>query len=243
MEMSYEELAARYLPSGLASVCNGSETACYRRKKSRKLCRISGIGQTPLYIDDTPKLAITDLKARARRAAVHQRIGCIVVDYLQLMRSLSKRAEENKVLEIGEITSGLKEIAKELKIPVFACCQLNRETEKRPMGFPQLSDLRESGSMENDADTVILLWRPVKHCATHKQRMDVAKKLKIEGDNDDQTLANLESYSEAILAKQRNGPVGRVRLRFDGERTRFHSTTEKHYSNKEEERQQALGEV
>jgi replicative DNA helicase len=156
------------------------------------------------------------------------------------MRSLSRRARENKVIEIGEITAGLKDIAKELRIPVFACAQLNRETEKRPMGFPQLSDLRESGSMENDADTVILLWRPIKHCKTSDERLKFAKKLNIEGDNDDESLANLENYAEAILAKQRNGPTGRVQLRFDGERTLFQSMTDKKLSNREDERQEIL---
>lgn len=243
MEMSYEELSARY-------TCMGTKISL-QRLRDGKLSKeaietlpekISPLIQAPLYIDDTPRLAITDLKARARRAALNQRIGCIVVDYLQLMRSLSKRASENKVIEIGEITAGLKELAKELNIPVFACAQLNRDTEKRPMGFPKLADLRESGSMENDADTVILLWRPEKHCETDKQRLDFAKKLKLVGENDTQTLANLESYAEAILAKQRNGPTGRVRLRFEGELTQFQSMTKKLYSNKEDEQQEVLPE-
>ena len=241
MEMSFEELAARYTCGGTGISLQRLRDGKLSKEAIRTLPeKIAPLIQAPLYIDDTPKLAITDLMARARRAAVHQRVACVVVDYLQMMRSLSRRAKENKVIEIGEITSGLKEIAKELKIPVFACAQLNRETEKRPMGFPKLADLRESGSMENDADTVILLWRPVKHCETDKQRLDFAKKLKIEGENDTQSMANLEAYAEAILAKQRNGPTGRVRLRFDGELTQFQSMTKKLYSNKEEERQEML---
>jgi replicative DNA helicase len=123
----------------------------------------SKIMDAPLWIDDTPALSITSFKARARLMKVRHRVQVIVVDYLQLMRSTSKRAEDARWLEITEISATLKAVSKELKIPIIACAQLNREAEQREFGKPKLSDLRESGSIEQDADIVVMLWRPERH--------------------------------------------------------------------------------
>jgi replicative DNA helicase len=242
LEMSYDEIAARYFAQGSKISLKRWRDGKFSDEMIEKLIPQVAVRlkKTPLYVDDTPQLSIADFKARARLAAVSQRIGCIVVDYLQLMSSLTKRGKENKVIELGEITAGLKSMAKELNIPIIACAQLNRDPEKRPTGFPRLSDLRESGSMENDADTVILLWRPDKQCDSDELRVKMANKLELPGADDAEKIRNLASYAEAILAKQRNGPTGSVRLRFEGELTQFQNTTEKMWSNKEGERQAML---
>lgn len=174
---------------------------------------VSEVSGAPLYIDETPSLSIAAFRARARRAVAKHGVRLVIVDYLQLMKGATKRAQMDRRLEIDEISSGLKATAKELDIPVVALSQLNRDAEER--AEPKLSHLRESGSIEQDADVVALLHRPER--VTHKE--------------EDKGKAVL------ILAKQRNGAVGRIELEFDGEITRFKSATEKLYSNKPEQRQ------
>jgi replicative DNA helicase len=161
-----------------------------------------------VWIDERPAITLYALRAAARRLKFTQKIGFICIDYLQLMRAPSKRNDANRALEISEITGGLKELAKELDLPILALAQLNREAERR--GEPKLSDLRESGSIEQDADIVLLMNRD-------KENPDEPTKL--------------------YVAKQRNGPVGCIDLTFDGERTKFRDCTEKRYSNNPEERQ------
>jgi replicative DNA helicase len=172
------------------------------------------VSEAPLYLDETPSLSIAAFRARARRAVSKHGVKLLIVDYLQLMRGSTKRAAQDRRLEIDEISSGLKATAKELGVPVIALSQLNRDAEER--AEPKLSHLRESGSIEQDADVVALLHRPER--ITHKE--------------EDKGKAVL------ILAKQRNGPVGRIELIFEGETTRFQSTTQKMFSNKTSERQQ-----
>ncbi|MGI6595319.1 MAG: replicative DNA helicase [Candidatus Ratteibacteria bacterium] len=152
--------------------------------------------QTPIFIDDTPSLTTFELRARARRLKARENIQLIVVDYLQLMRG-SKRME-NRQQEISEISASLKALAKELSVPVIALSQLNRSPEHRGDRTPELSDLRESGSLEQDADLVILL---------HRER-----------DREDRKLSNV---TEVIIAKQRNGPVDKILLSFRERYTRF----------------------
>jgi replicative DNA helicase len=171
------------------------------------------ISQAPLYIDETPALSIAAFRARARRAVAKYGVKLLIVDYLQLMKGSSKRAAQDRRLEIDEISSGLKQTAMELAVPVIALSQLNRDAEER--AEPKLSHLRESGSIEQDADVVALLHRPER--VSHKE--------------EDKGKAVL------ILAKQRNGPVGRIELLFDAEITKFKNSTEKLYSNKTESRQ------
>jgi replicative DNA helicase len=166
------------------------------------------VSQQNIWIDETPSLSLYALRARARRLKMQSGIGLIVIDYLQLMRCPSKRGDANRALEIADITGGLKTLAKELNIPIIALAQLNREAERR--GEPKLSDLRESGSIEQDADIVLLLHR-------NKENPDEPTKL--------------------YVAKQRNGPVGPIDLIFDGEKTRFRDCTDRKYSNSEEHRQ------
>lgn len=171
------------------------------------------ISQAPLYIDETPALSIAAFRARARRAVAKYGVKLLIIDYLQLMKGSSKRAAQDRRLEIDEISSGLKQTAMELGVPVIALSQLNRDAEER--AEPKLSHLRESGSIEQDADVVALLHRPER--VSHKE--------------EDKGKAVL------ILAKQRNGPVGRIELLFDAEITKFKNSTEKLYSNKTESRQ------
>jgi replicative DNA helicase len=216
----------------------------------------------PLWIDDSPALSISSFKARARLMRTRYGVRAIVVDYLQLMHSPSKRSQEARWLEITEISASLKATAKELEIPIICCAQLNREAEMREFGKPKLSDLRESGSIEQDADIVCLLWRPSRHIQHPKneglkgEKNKLAKILHLkspDGDDlweeskDDERLTEeqlkershqIEEYAELILAKQRNGPVNNIRLRFVDEMTRFENVTRKMWSNREDERQE-----
>jgi replicative DNA helicase len=163
------------------------------------------LAEARMYIDDTPGLSILDLRAKARRLA-QQGIKLIVIDYLQLLRSTSRRAQDNRQLEIAEISYGIKSLAKELSIPIIVVAQLNRNPENRAgdsKGRPRLSDLRESGSLEQDADVVALLMREEYYA------------------EDDDARREAEGKAEIIIAKQRNGPVGEIPLTFLKEYTRF----------------------
>ena len=215
----------------------------------------------PLWIDESPALSISSFKARARLMKMRMGVKAIIVDYLQLMRSTSRRAQDARWLEITEISAALKSTAKELKLPIICCAQLNREPEGREFGKPKLSDLRESGSIEQDADVVVLLWRPERHLENYDQRNKLAKLLKLKDEagkplfsserkKDQKDLFSLtreqtaerdrqiNEYAELLLVKQRNGPVGDVRLRFTPDLTRFDNVTKKMWSNREDERQQ-----
>jgi len=170
----------------------------------------SGAGRmssAPLHIDDTPGLSILQLRARARRLWQQHGIKLFVIDYLQLLNSTSRRAQDNRQQEIAEISAGIKALAKELDVPVIVLAQLNRELEKDRNRKPRLSDLRESGSIEQDADLVGLLYRPA---------------------SDDEEAPSPDEISEGVpvnllVAKQRNGPTGDVHLTFLKPYTRFES--------------------
>ena len=163
----------------------------------------SKLAEARIFIDDAASLSILELRAKARRLKAQQDVQLIVVDYLQLLRSTTRRAQDNRQLEISEISAGLKGLAKELKIPVIVIAQLNRQPEARSGGKPRLSDLRESGSIEQDADLVGLLVRPEIY------------------EEDEEARAEKEGEAELIIAKQRNGPVGEISLTFLKEFTRF----------------------
>jgi len=164
-----------------------------------------------IFVDDTPGLSILELRAKARRLQNRENIELVVIDYLQLLRSNSRRAQDNRQIEIMEISSGIKAMAKELKIPVIVLAQLNRNPEQRSgdsKGRPRLSDLRESGSIEQDADVVGLLVRE-KYYA-----------------EDDEARKEAEGKATLIIAKQRNGPTGDVLLTFLEDYTRFEERAE-----------------
>ncbi|MFZ4778074.1 MAG: replicative DNA helicase [Terrimicrobiaceae bacterium] len=178
------------------------------------------IAKSGLWIDETPSLSIMDLRARARRAVTKRGVKLIVIDYMQLMRAPSKKADFSRAAEVADISMGLKAMAKELRVPVIVCAQLNRENDGKR---PALSNLRESGQIEQDADAAILIHRPFKD------------KEKTEEEIED--FSSNGEPAEAILAKQRNGPIGTIDLRFFGQFTRFESTTKKAFSNNPNERQ------
>lgn len=208
-----------------------------------------------LWIDETSDLSIFKFRARARHAVMKRKCRLIIIDYIQRMHSTSKRAQGNREQEINEIAQGISATAKELGIPIIVLAQLNRENEKRPDKTPQLSDLRESGSIEQEARCVLLLHRPVYYALTEAQKIREARKLKIfkmerstrDGEwhpiIDPATqepvpdLDAFEEYAVMVVAKQNDGPTGEIRLRFVKEYARFESVTDKLYSNNPEERQ------
>jgi replicative DNA helicase len=169
----------------------------------------SKLAEAKFFIDDSASLTILELRAKARRLKAQQDVRLIIVDYLQLLRSTSRRAQDNRQLEISEISAGLKGLAKELKIPIIVVAQLNRQPEQRSGGKPRLSDLRESGSIEQDADLVGLLVRPEIY------------------EEDEEARAEKSGEAELIIAKQRNGPVGEIPLTFRKEFTRFENSERK----------------
>lgn len=173
---------------------------------------ISLLAETKLFIDDTPALTPTDVRARARRLArEHGQLGLIVLDYLQLMQSPS--SGDNRVQQISDISRGLKALAKELNVPVVALSQLNRNLEQRPNKRPVMSDLRESGAIEQDADLIVFVYRDEVY----------------NEDSPDKGIA------EIIIGKQRNGPLGTVRLTFLGQYTRFENFAGHAYSQEDYE--------
>ncbi len=163
----------------------------------------SKLAEAKIFIDDSAGLSILELRAKARRLRAQHDVQLLIVDYLQLLRSTSRRAQDNRQLEISEISAGIKGLAKELKIPIIVVAQLNRQPEARSGGKPRLSDLRESGSIEQDADLVGLLVRPEIY------------------EEDEEARAEKAGEAELIIAKQRNGPVGEIPLTFLKEFTRF----------------------
>lgn len=208
-----------------------------------------------LWIDETSDLSIFKFRARARHAVMKRKCKLLMIDYVQRMHSTSKRAQGNREQEINEIAQGISATAKELGVPIIVLAQLNRQNELRGDKRPQLSDLRESGSIEQEARCVLLLHRPVYYTLTEAQKRTEAKKCKCfvmdlsttDGEEhprmDDETgepivdLDAFEQYAELIVAKQNEGPVGTIRLRFIKEFARFEGVTEKLFSNNPEERQ------
>jgi replicative DNA helicase len=216
LEMSAEQLAARILSEAAEvpseQIRRGDMTEAEFRRfveaaKSLEAC--------PLFIDDTPALPISQLAARARRLKRTHGLDVLIVDYLQLVRGSGR--SENRVNEISEITMGLKAIAKELNIPVIALSQLSRQVENREDKRPQLSDLRESGSIEQDADVVMFVFRE-----------EYYKEREKPGDHELEKMATwqaemerLHGKAEVVIGKQRHGPIGTVELSFEGRFTRF----------------------
>jgi len=210
MEMPGEQLAMRMLSS--MGRINQQRLRTGRLEEEdwpRLTSAVSMFTEVPLFIDDSPALSPTEIRARARRLMrEHGELGLIVIDYLQLMQAGS-RAGENRATEISEISRGLKALAKELSVPVIALSQLNRSLEQRPNKRPVMSDLRESGAIEQDADVIVFIYRD--------------------------EVYNPESpdkgTAEIIIGKQRNGPIGTVRLTFLGQYTKFENFTPEIYSN------------
>ncbi len=224
LEMSSEQLAGRIL-ADISSVPSDKirkgellETDFQKFVEASQL-----LSSVPLFVDDTPALSISAVRTRARRLKRTENLGLIVVDYLQLLHG-SSRHGDNRVQEVSEITRGLKAIAKELNVPVVALSQLSRGVESRENKRPQLSDLRESGSIEQDADVVMFLYReqyylereePVRKADESEERYNERY------ENWQNRLSEAYNKAECIIAKQRHGPIGKIEMFFQGEYTRF----------------------
>jgi replicative DNA helicase len=206
LEMSSQQLVQRLLCSrarvNLQRVRNGFLS---ERDFPNLMAAAAKLAAAKLFIDDTPGLTISELRAKSRRLKSAHDLQLIVIDYLQLLRSPTRRAQDNRQLEIAEISGGIKALAKELDLPIIVIAQLNRQPDTRAKegGRPRLSDLRESGSIEQDADVVGLLVRPEYY------------------ETDDEGRQEKAGEAELIIAKQRNGPTGDVPLTFLKEYTRF----------------------
>ena len=218
LEMSAEQLAMRILAdaSGVSSdrLRKGEIDASDFGKVRDAAIEI---GESPLYIDATGGLAISKLAARARRLKrMEQGLDLIIVDYLQLITVGEGAAQKNRVQEVSEITGGLKALAKELNVPIIALSQLSRQVENREDKRPQLSDLRESGSIEQDADCVMFVYRESYYLGRTEPREGTEEHLKWQEDMD-----ILQHQAEVVIGKQRHGPIGIVKLSFDADTTRF----------------------
>ncbi len=202
LEMSMQQLAIRLLCAEARVSSHGLRTGRLSAEEWERLATWTGkLSQAPFFIDDTPGVSVLELRAKARRAKLEHGIGMIVVDYLQLMTTSAR--VDNREQEIASISRSLKALAKELDLPVVACAQLSRAVESRTDRRPQLSDLRESGSIEQDADVVAFLYRP-----------------EVYGIPDEEGNPQ-QDKAEVIIGKQRNGPTGSVDLRFMSDYLRF----------------------
>ena len=226
LEMSAEQLATRILAERTGVPSDKIRRGEVRGDDFPRFVEAATmLNRVPFHIDDTPAVTVGALRARARRLKRRQGgLGLIVVDYLQLLRSDSPQASENRVLEISEITRGLKALAKELDCPVLALSQLSRAVEQREDKRPQLADLRESGSIEQDADVVIFVYRDQYYHERRepRQREDESdEKFHERTERWMEHGAKVHNRAEAIIAKQRHGPIGTVHLFFDGQLTKF----------------------
>ncbi len=207
LEMSKEQLVDRMLADAANVDSWNIRTGKLTDEDFLKLSEASGeLADAPIFIDDTPGLTVLEMRTKARRKNHESPLGLIIVDYLQLMQG-SGRHDGNRVQEVSEISRGLKLIARELNVPLIALSQLSRTVESRTPPIPQLSDLRESGSIEQDADIVSFIYRPAYY----------------EPDNPE-----VQNITDLIIAKHRNGPVGKVQLYFHPERLRFMSLDKRH---------------
>jgi replicative DNA helicase len=216
LEMSAEQLATRIIAeqSGIPSykIRRGDirEDEFYRVTDAAR-----DMQTIPFYIDQTGGLSIAQLAARARRLKRQRGLDLLVVDYLQLLSGSSKRSD-NRVQELTEITTGMKALAKELSVPIVALSQLSRQVETRDDKRPQLSDLRESGSIEQDADVVMFVFREEYYLKNKKPREGTEEFFKWETE-----MTQVHGRAEVIIGKQRHGPTGTIELQFDAEVTRF----------------------
>ena len=235
LEMSSEQLATRILAEQTRISGDKMRKAELSKDDFKKIAKAtSDLEDLNLFIDDNPMLTIATLRARARRLQRLHGIDLIIIDYLQLMSSTNRSKNENRVQEISEITRGLKAIAKELNIPIIALSQLSRQVEQREDKRPQLSDLRESGTIEQDSDVVMFIFRE----SYYLERMEPIKKPEeIEEKYQERTsrwqelCEKAHNTAEIIIAKQRHGPIGTIKTHFDSNYTRFSDMNIKDYDN------------
>ena len=223
LEMSAEQLATRILSDRAEISSELIRKGAMRREDFPRLtAAASELHRTPLFIDDTSGLTLSTLRTRAMRLKRKHNLGLVVIDYLQLMRPNSSSRNENRVQEISEITRGLKILAKELHVPVLALSQLSRQVEQREDKRPQLADLRESGSIEQDVDVVMFVFREAYYVGKAEPPEGTP-----EHEQWQEKMAEVHNLADVIVAKQRHGPTRTVRLHFDGNYTRF-SNLERH---------------
>ena len=217
LEMSSEQLATRVISELSQISSEGIRTGNLSKTDFEKIIVASEkLKNLSLFIDDSPALTISSIRTRSRRLKRKFGLDLIIIDYLQLINGESRNSNDNRVKEISDITRGLKAIAKELNIPVVALSQLSRKVEEREEKRPQLADLRESGSIEQDADLVVFLYREEYYLArteppegTEKHAMWTSK------------MEKVHNIAEAIVAKHRHGPISRVKLHFNATNTKF----------------------
>ena len=212
LEMSGEAIVQRLLCSEGRVNSSNLKRGRLSEQEYMQLATAAGhLNTAPIWIDDSPAISALDLRAKARRLRAETELGLIIVDYMQLMRGPA--GAENRVQEISSISRSLKAVAKELDVPVIALSQLSRAPEQRGEHRPQLSDLRESGAIEQDADLVLFLYRPEVYFG-----------------DEDKDGNSLLGKAELIIGKQRNGPTGTVHLFFEKEFTRFYELDTQHES-------------
>ena len=226
LEMSAEQLATRILSEQSELPSDRIRRGEVNSDEFSRLVRASQeVHRVPLIIDDTPALSISAVRTRARRTKRQQGgLALVVVDYLQLLQGSPGGRAENRVNEIGEISRGLKTLAKELEVPVLALSQLSRQVENREDKRPQLSDLRESGSIEQDADVVMFIYREEYYLEKGEpiHNMDEARdRFEDRVARWQERIADVRNTASVIIAKQRHGPTGTIDLYFDGSLTRF----------------------
>lgn len=217
LEMSAEQLALRLLASHCGVASHKLQRGDMSQDEFQQLVEGSQtMNALPFHIDDTPALSISALRSRARRLKRVHNVAVLVVDYLQLVRPSTVNNQTNRVQEVSEITQGLKAIAKELDIPVIALSQLSRAVEQREDKRPQLADLRESGSIEQDADLVMFVFREEYYLARTEPRPDTPEHAEWMT-----KMEKVHGLADVIVAKHRQGPIGNVTLQFQSDLTRF----------------------
>lgn len=217
LEMSSEQLATRILSEQSEISSEKIRRGKITESEFQRLVAVSQEMSTlPLYIDDTGGMNISQIAARARRLKRQRGLGLIVLDYIQLVSGSSRKASEGRVQEVTEITTGLKALAKELNVPIIALSQLSRQVESRDDKRPQLSDLRESGSIEQDADVVTFVFREEYYLQRQEPRAGTAEHFDWQAE-----MENVVGTAELIIGKQRHGPTGTVKLQFEASLTRF----------------------
>jgi len=235
LEMSAEQLATRVLAEQSKITGDKMRKAELSKDDFTKIAKVSSeLQNLNIFIDDNPILTIPSLRSRARRLKRIYNINLIIIDYLQLMSGSSNSRNDGRVQEISEITRGLKGIAKELNIPIIALSQLSRQVEQREDKRPQLADLRESGTIEQDSDVVMFIFRE----SYYLERMEPIKKPdEVEEKYNDKHQRWVElceknyNTAEIIIAKQRHGPIGTIKAHFDPNFTKFSDLTTKDYDN------------
>jgi len=221
LEMSAEQLATRIISERTEIPSSTIRRGGISESDFEKIKDVSiELQSLPFYVDETGGLTIAQLAARARRLKRQRGMDLLVIDYIQLLQGSTRRAMEGRVQEVTEITTNLKALAKELNVPILALSQLSRQVENRDDKRPQLSDLRESGSIEQDADVVLFVFREEYYLSNKEPRPGSEEHLKWQTE-----MAAVHGKAEIIIGKQRHGPTGTVQLQFDAQVTRFDDLT------------------